>query len=469
MSDPLPDALRVLPRLYLLTADGLGPISIRDQMVRAQMLITRALGQKEITPSDKVLVVGAGAAGAVAAMTCASFGIDTTIVDKNARPFSRQAACTTRWVDPLQYDWPADRWSSGVSYPSHSPVPLPWRADLSFRIARSWNRAFSLARGRYLTFYPWTRVTHINPVGGMPPTELDVFFKGPIRSPSRYKAVIWAAGFGEEICTMVEKRHGTGVIQHIGPAFWSPDALESRGCGSPDPNPKVVILGGGDGGVQDLLRALTKCKSARDAVFSLPIDPSILSELYNAEEWAHRYWIWAGSNPRHDHALYEKLDNIHRHAAKQALTKQALKDEIERLLGLDENPDSLEDVRLFHRCNHLTCFYGLNRFLAHLLDLYLQTEPPPNRRRRLLIPNRTVIGVDKSRTPWVLDTVDHIACYDPVNIHLPTQPEEAHVVVVRFGLDISSVIPPLPAPVFPLPTPIKLQRPRHSIPVNPVP
>jgi hypothetical protein len=75
MSDPLLEALRILPRLFALTAKGLSPISIRDQMVRAQMLVIRALEQGEITRGDKILVVGAGAAGAVAAMTCARCGI----------------------------------------------------------------------------------------------------------------------------------------------------------------------------------------------------------------------------------------------------------------------------------------------------------------------------------------------------------------------------------------------------------
>jgi FAD binding domain-containing protein/uncharacterized protein DUF433 len=69
---------------------------IRTQMVRAQMVVTRALEQGEITRDDKILVVGAGAAGAVAAMTCASCGLDTVIIDRKSRPFLRQAGCATR-------------------------------------------------------------------------------------------------------------------------------------------------------------------------------------------------------------------------------------------------------------------------------------------------------------------------------------------------------------------------------------
>jgi glycine/D-amino acid oxidase-like deaminating enzyme len=101
------------------------------------------LEQGEITRGDKILVVGAGAAGAVAAMTCASRGLDTVIIDRKSQPFLRQAGCAIRWIDPMQYDWPADQWSPGRTFSLYSPVPLPWDADLSFRIAAGGDALFS--------------------------------------------------------------------------------------------------------------------------------------------------------------------------------------------------------------------------------------------------------------------------------------------------------------------------------------
>ncbi|MBV8416121.1 MAG: FAD-binding protein [Verrucomicrobia bacterium] len=456
MSDPLLEALRILPRLFALTAKGLSPISIRDQMVRAQMLVTRALEQGEITRADKVLVVGAGAAGAVAAMTSASCGLETVIIDRKSQPFLRQAGCATRWIDPMQYDWPADHWSPGKRYPLYSLVPLPWDADLSFRIAARWRRAFFRALSSRLRFYPRTRVTAIVPVGGPPPSELEVHFQSPNLATSSFQLVIWAAGFGEEICSIRDERHGTGTVQHTGPAFWSSDSLEKRGCGSSVSNPKVAILGAGDGGVQDLLRALTKRRSAREVVDSLRIDPAIMNELHNAEERAHRHWIWAGTNGRHDHALYDRLDIYHRAAAAEALTSAVLRDDLRTLLELDT--ESLEDVRLFHRCSHLMCLYGLNRFLAYLLDQFFREELGKN----LLVPNRTVVGVDTTLVPHVLDTVDHPICYDRVDTTLPSKRDTAHVIIVRYGLDVSSA-------ALTLPTGVNMQRRRHSIPVVPVP
>jgi hypothetical protein len=189
----------------------------------------------------------------------------------------------------MQYDWPADQWSPGRTFSLYSLVPLPWDADLSFRIAARWRRAFFGALSSRLRFYPRTHVTAIVPVGGPPPSELKVHFQSPNLTTSKFQLVIWAAGFGEEICSIRDERHGTGTVQHTGPVFWSSDSLEKKSSESSVSNPKVVILGAGDGGVQDLLRALTKRRSARAIVDSLRIDPSVMNDLRNAEERAHRH------------------------------------------------------------------------------------------------------------------------------------------------------------------------------------
>jgi hypothetical protein len=72
MSDPLLDALQIEPRLFVLTVKGFSPISIRDQMVRAQWLAVRALQDGLVTVGGRVLVVcGAGAGGVTAAIAFA--------------------------------------------------------------------------------------------------------------------------------------------------------------------------------------------------------------------------------------------------------------------------------------------------------------------------------------------------------------------------------------------------------------
>ena len=56
----------------------------------------------------KLIVVGAGVGGVTTAIEAAKFQIPTVILEREVEPFSRQAECTTRFIDPTQYDWPVD-------------------------------------------------------------------------------------------------------------------------------------------------------------------------------------------------------------------------------------------------------------------------------------------------------------------------------------------------------------------------
>jgi hypothetical protein len=450
MSDPLLDALQIEPRLFVLTVKGFSPISIRDQMVRAQWLADRAFSKGVVTANGRVLIVGAGAAGITAGIAFGRLGIETLIVERGTQSFLRQASCSTRWIDPMQYDWPATQWS-GVHYPQYSSAPLPWDADWSYRLATRWRMTLAKASRRlplHISFQTWpTRITTIGP-----PRAPHALLVELHRRWEEFEVVVWAAGFGREDCSIIDERHGTGV-KHTGPAFWSSDHLEKKGCGSSAPNPQVRILGAGDGGVQDCLRALTKRKSAREIVQVLDIPSSVLRAVQTAEERAHRHWIWAGTNGRHDHELYHWLDMAHADAVDEALRNNALNTGLERLMGT--NPDNWEDVSLLHRCDHLVCLYALNRFLVLLLDRYLQKFG-----RRLLLPNGTVVDVDKTQSPHRLDCVQHPLCYDAVNLANPQFDLFADVIIVRYGLDVSSVIPPAQPGV-------RLSRYRHSIACDP--
>jgi hypothetical protein len=80
VSDPFLAAHRVLPSFYLI-GFPVSPISIRDQIVRGCLVIQRAFEQSLIAPDDPILVVGAGAGGASAAIRAAELGAHVTLVD----------------------------------------------------------------------------------------------------------------------------------------------------------------------------------------------------------------------------------------------------------------------------------------------------------------------------------------------------------------------------------------------------
>jgi hypothetical protein len=122
--DPFLAAHMVAP-LMLEIGPRLSPVSIRDQMVRAALAVDRALHEGLIGRARPLFVVGAGVAGASAAIRASGAGVPTVLVDRD-QAFSRQRGCFTRWVDPTQYDWPALHAEEGV-YPWKGPaVELPF-------------------------------------------------------------------------------------------------------------------------------------------------------------------------------------------------------------------------------------------------------------------------------------------------------------------------------------------------------
>src|ERR1019366_6151378 len=109
MSWPILVAHQIYPDFFNL-GGRLAPVSIRDQMVRAQAFVDDAVAAGLIgtKPWRPLLIVGAGAAGATAAIWAAvHHHVPTMLIDRDSDAFNRQANCTTRWIDPTQYDWPA--------------------------------------------------------------------------------------------------------------------------------------------------------------------------------------------------------------------------------------------------------------------------------------------------------------------------------------------------------------------------
>jgi hypothetical protein len=463
MADPILDAHQVVPGFFVISGP-LAPISIRDQMIRGQWLVERLLEQGRIAPVPSeglpdsempLVIIGAGAAGVTAALTAVKDRVRALVIERSSAPFGRQTASATRWIDPMQYDWPAASWA-GSTYPPIGTTPLPYIAARAKLLALHWSVVWQreLLRNRgFLQVRYRTRVVGIRPI--YPAGSTVPYFDLTLSDGSKIsaQAFIWAAGFGAERCEILNLRLPGKPVKFRGVPFWGNDALEKPGCGIGGSNPRIAILGGGDGAIQDALRALTKQKSVRDIYSSLKLPPDFGRDVLEVEERAHRHWIWAGQNGRRDHAVHESLDRVHRNAALRALSMPEVRSEAEALI---KHPN--EEVAVLHRCGHLSCFYGLNRFLAHLFDLVLQQKLS----RSLLVKDSSVVDANKSGTGWQLEVVDHPLCYMPVPIGNIPRPEQADHIVVRYGIDSSVVLPPWPAG-------IALPRNRHSLVNNPTP
>ncbi len=211
MADPFLVTHQVGPAVFDI-GGKLYPVSIRDQMVRGQSIVDRAIAAGFGTMGADLLVIGAGAAGATAAIEAASRGITTHLIDSAPLPFLRQAACSTRWIHPHEYDWPLDHWpTSGYPYvgtpaPYYGPVvPLPWAASWSDVLALGWsirlNRAFATYSPR-LSLHYGSRLSAAGPPTFSPRTwRWTVPLAPPGRPALSVGMIVIAVGFGAERVT----------------------------------------------------------------------------------------------------------------------------------------------------------------------------------------------------------------------------------------------------------------------------
>ncbi len=268
-------------------------VSIRDQIVRAQLLMADL---KAADPNiQSVLIVGMGAAGISAAMAACELGISQVcVVDKAGGPFQLFRGVRSRFVGPFMYEWPSS-FHAGQSYPAHARTPwlrqgrspLAWNANqpitaddlatelttclttwLASRSAKglalphmlvnfdpdpvqAFAKDFAVAEGLRANESLGGKVA-ITPrvkfsTGSSASAQVWGGATGPA-FPTDLKPdyLILAAGMGKETLTLPGSSEAS-------PSFWADDTLKDATTAEL----RVVVLGGGDGALQDTLRALT--------------------------------------------------------------------------------------------------------------------------------------------------------------------------------------------------------------------
>jgi hypothetical protein len=417
----------------------ISPISIRDQMLRGQLIVDRAMATKPPlidTGRRSLLVVGAGVAGVTAAIHAARRGVRVTLVDWADAPFGRQASCPTRYLDPTQYDWPLGHWRDKAFPLRGRPHPLAWSAAPANWLAVGWHIVLLLED----LWLPNLEVKFGTTVDGLPSfgrlyrtdakgaTALsyehvpfggegeDVFVQVHLRErlprgwwppaapqyvvhPVReYGMLLTSVGFGRE---RIEAKDPSGQHVFRSLEFWEPDDFESGQLGGmPADQARVLISGSGDGALQDLLRILTRRRSAGDLFEEIagPMgnrDPGWLEierKIHEAEDQAQRALAW-GPSGRYDHDVLSTLHQAHLAAvARLAQLPLQTVDEacgaatiwdqvrcrLDRLFAaLTPSPPHLTFT---YSCDHFSCFYALNRFLVLVLLKYLAEMRNPERK-----------------------------------------------------------------------------------------
>lgn len=431
MIDPFLLAHEVAPLCFEI-GGILSPVSIRDQMIRGRWIVDRAMEAGLIASGEKLLVVGAGAAGVTAAIEAASRGISVTLIDTAPAPFLRQAGCSSRWVDPTQYDWPVDHWANSVFPWTWPGMPLPWTAGRANMLATAWRLALAAAISSY---GPLLNVLFTTGLAAFPSVtyriatpELQATFTSG--GTDYFKIAVSTVGFGTE-------RTSLGTFSSY--RFWDTDPLEQNDYGLPSvSSPNILISGGGDGALQDFIRVSTTASSARQIYDMLPLLPNLRaaleSAIQSAEDQAQRAYLWgtpgSATAPARDHMIHERLHQAFVDQVDTLANYPRLWPMIVAALNKVVRPSGSARICLVYPCGHFDRCYALNRFLVLLLERYYRLE----RAETVLYPNVKVEG---------LSGTTHVCANNPAFCH-------GQIHTISFATSACRGFAP-PAAVFPTP------------------
>ncbi|MBY0586359.1 hypothetical protein K2X85_04235 [bacterium] len=416
------------------------PISIRDQMIRGRKLVDRGFENGLINDKDKnLLVVGAGAGGVSAAIRAAvDFKVKTVILEREVDAFVAQAQAFTRYVDPVQYDFPRDGWDAGCFPPLGTPpMPLTYLKGFGNFLVADWrkelNAAIRSANG-LLHFSPSHKVTSYN-VTSDKKIQATVA-PAPITKGQTMQSFLWPLDFGMAINCVGIAAERTNIAKYSGPNFWSRDSITDLHLGTSSSPATAVISGAGDGALQDFIRMATSRDTAKEVYLAIKsADPSFFStiemKLYSLDDQCQRAYA-IGGEKRHDHPLLDWMHKQTNELADNVLADPALKNAVKQMLRSD-----LPTIDLIMECDHFDRCYALNRLVALLLIKAIEEKTG----QTVITPNHSLSDVQ-----CVAPGSNHFkhrhdvktnqrsgTCADPNRSSTPNVAKQVDVVIVRHG------------------------------------
>lgn len=517
---PLPvDALALLaykvgPNMFDLST-GVSNVSIRDQMHRAIALADalvvahKALCKREakLVAPNGVLIVGAGVAGATAAIVLAHHGIPVNLIDRGSEPFGLFKNVKHRYVGPLMYEWPLGVHTSQRFPPQEETLLGAWACTagkypelLKFEnpepvaaseLVAPWQGALKTAiDSADSTLGAWMKVAtenedanrlqkslnewhpdnntglDLNGVNWPTGVQKD-FFINPL-------FVVLAAGMGPENLKLTDAKSeilfdaATGWMEYLAPFWASKDWLAECG-GLQDKN--VVVFGGGDGAIQDALRAMTEHEhplatwnklvaaylgDGQDLSRRETFDDA-LRKIVDLEHQAGHLAIWRQtrmrphSGPEQNEVEataaaklgeafataslgnYAALDRGYIKIVDELLKCQAL---VKILVGFLRK--EIRSVTLVVRESHFGKAYALNRFLAHLFFRAMKRAQDvglANATKDLTVQFQDLLSTSVARAA---PASYEVRSGKPITFTLQTNPPStisADIALVRFGVD----------------------------------
>jgi len=214
-------------------------ITFYSQQVRGLCLAHALDAQRHILTTDKIAVVGAGAAGLSFALSAALMGYNVTLYDPADKVLQLQSA-SPRLLHPHIYEWPKIG-----SLDDRAGLPLlDWKSDSGGSVSGKLHDDFSAAVTRLanLQFQGARKLIAMKRLDA--DWRLTFDFNGTGES-RRFNKVILAMGFGEEF--------PCGDAEAV--AYWRPSGVGTAAI-EPHSGASYLVSGNGDGGLTDTLSLL---------------------------------------------------------------------------------------------------------------------------------------------------------------------------------------------------------------------
>jgi hypothetical protein len=346
-----------LPRtknVFMLGA-GQRRLTIKSQQIRALNLVW-ALHRLGRLRDKRIAIIGGGFAGLTAAAAAMRLRANVTLFESEHEYLTVQAACSHRRVHPNIFDWPdVDSVTKNAGLPL-----LNWEADDAGRVAASvlqqWAEFSDNGSLRCST-----RVRSIRSTGRI---QFDVKARSGDLVPGEenFDVIVVAVGVGLD--ALANTHHPPT------PGYWQNDSLEQYTQTGSRTRRTIVIVGNGDGGVTDTLRAAIGATSfssvplldwVEDTLLPL-VPPSLKRDLLELEQGLFLYDDESQASSHLEHRYQELLrDGLQ--GLGDAITARGRHDTFVRLIARTPSPFS-------------TGATALNRFLLALLIRF-----DPNRSR----------------------------------------------------------------------------------------
>jgi hypothetical protein len=396
---------------------GFSPISIKDQVIRASLIVERAIERKLITEAGEtnthsrpLLVVGGGIAGVAACYHASQRNIVSFLVEKNDSPLAKYRSYGDRLIVPNQYDWPFNQWN-------REEFPFS-ESDEIFVNLKEFNMSGIIERfSRYWRDAVKTGLTFLhskNEIKGIellkPANEKEHFataqitLKNPKELPD-FGMILICTGFGSEKTFIEEhsKSLSPNKKKFMGMPFWNLNTSNVKRITAAGAK-KAIICGGGDGSLQDFLLFVTGQSSVKKIYRQLPDSiKQFESEILEAENSAHRSELWLGNRnddrdtkiclSRRSHAIYQELHQAHQKVIDKLMLEPKIWADIKTPLRKMTAPffeDFGNRITLAYPCDHFSKCYAFNRFLTLLIAAYIEKEEDWG---KVLLPQTAVTDV----------------------------------------------------------------------------